>query len=66
MGNFIIDLFKKSQKNDSFRPAAKDDKYNDNVAALNATNQSKPTTSKLSKALATMPDASGNSTVPGK
>ena len=66
MGNFIIDLFKKSQKNDSFRPTQDQTKYNDNVAALNATNQSKPSTSKLSKLSATALDTNGNSIVPGR
>lgn len=66
MGNFIIDLFKKSQKNNSFRPSQDQTKYNDNVAALNATNQAKPSTSKLNKLSATSLDSSGNSIVPGK
>ena len=34
--SFIIDLFKKSGKGDSFRPNDKADKYNDKIAQLNS------------------------------
>lgn len=66
MANFLIDLFKKSQKSDGLRTAETPDKYNDSIAALNATNQNAPTTSKLAKAQANTPVSSGNTTVPGK
>jgi hypothetical protein len=66
MANFIIDLFKKSQKNDSFRQPAEVSKYDDGISALNATNQNRPSTSRLSKLNATPVQASGNSTVPGR
>jgi len=66
MANFIIDLFKKSQKNDSFRTPDEVTKYNDGISALNATNQNRPSTSRLSKLNATPVQSSGNSTVPGR
>lgn len=66
MANFIIDLFKKSQKNDSFRTTDSADKYGDNIAALNATDQSRPSTSKLNMLKDTPVQSSGNSTVPGR
>lgn len=66
MTNFLIDLFKKAQKSDGLRTADAPTKYNDNIAALNATDQSAPTTSKLAKAQVNAPVSSGNSTIPGK
>lgn len=66
MANFIIDLFKKSQKNDSFRTNDEVDKYSDGISALNATNQNRPTTSKLNMLKDTPVQSSGNSTVPGR
>lgn len=66
MANFLIDLFKKSQKSDGLRTAETPEKYNDSIAALNATNQNAPTTSKLAKAQANTPVSSGNTTIPGK
>lgn len=66
MANFIIDLFKKSQKNDSFRTNDEVDKYNDGISALNATNQNRPSTSKLNRLKDTPVQSSGNSTVPGR
>jgi hypothetical protein len=66
MANFIIDLFKKSQKNDSFRTPDEVSKYNDSISALNATNQNRPSTSKLSKLNVSPVQSSGNSTVPGR
>jgi hypothetical protein len=66
MANFLIDLFKKAQKSDGLRTADAPTKYDDNIAALNATDQSAPTTSKLDKALVNAPAASGNTIAPGK
>lgn len=66
MANFLIDLFKKATKSDGLRTAETPDKYNDNIAALNATNQNAPSTSKLAKAQVNAPVSSGNSTIPGK
>ena len=66
MANFIIDLFKKSQKNDSFRTNDEVDKYSDGISALNATNQNRPTTSKLNMLKDTPVQSSGNSTIPGR
>ena len=34
--NFLISLFKKAKKGDSFRPSDPPDKYNDSIAQLNA------------------------------
>jgi hypothetical protein len=66
MANFLIDLFKKATKPDGYRTTQTPTKYNDSIAALNATNQSAPTTSKLDKALVNAPAASGNTIAPGK
>jgi len=66
MANFLIDLFKKATKPDGYRTTDTPDKYNDNIAALNATNQNAPSTSKLAKAQVNAPVSSGNSTIPGK
>jgi hypothetical protein len=66
MANFIIDLFKKSQKNDSFRTNDEVDKYSDGISALNATNQNRPSTSKLNMLKDTPVQSSGNSTIPGR
>ena len=66
MANFLIDLFKKATKPDGYRTTDTPDKYNDNIAALNATNQNAPSTSKLAKAQVNAPVSSGNSAIPGK
>jgi hypothetical protein len=66
MANFLIDLFKKASKPDGYRTTDSPTKYNDNIAALNATNQSAPTTSKLARAQVNTPTTSGNSTIPGR
>jgi hypothetical protein len=50
--NFLIDLFKRAVKGDSYRAVASPDKYNDSIAQLNtqAPNQySKLSTNKISK-----------------
>jgi hypothetical protein len=66
MANFLIDLFKKATKPDGYRTADAPTKYNDNIAALNATNQAAPTTSKLAKAQVNTATLSGNPITPGK
>ena len=66
MANFLIDLFKKATKPDGYRTTDAPDKYNDNIAALNATNQNAPTTSKLANAKVNGPVAPTNTTLPGK
>jgi hypothetical protein len=50
--NFLIDLFKKAPKGDSYRIANNPTKYDDQVAVLNAgnkTNNMNVTTTKLGK-----------------
>ena len=66
MTNFLIDLFKKATKSDGLRTTDTPDKYNDNIAALNATNQNAPSTSKLAKSQVNTQVSSGNSTIPGR
>jgi hypothetical protein len=46
--NFLIDLFKRAVKGDSYRAVASPDKYNDHIAQLNS--QSPNQYSKLSTA----------------
>jgi hypothetical protein len=66
MGNFLIDLFKKSKKSDGYRTTDTPTKYNDSIAFLNSTNQAAPTTSTLARAQSNSPTTPGNSTIPGK
>jgi hypothetical protein len=66
MANFLIDLFKKAPKPDGYRTSDTPSKYNDNIAALNATNQAAPTTSKLTNAQVNTATLSGNPITPGK
>ena len=68
--SFIIDLFKKAAKGDSFRANESADKYNDKIAQLNSlgSNQySKINTSTVSKIGKTkqQPGAEKGGTVPG-
>lgn len=70
--NFLIDLFKRAVKGDSYRAVASPEKYNDNIAQLNSQspNQySKLSTTKINKiqktsSALTQSDTKG-STLPG-
>jgi hypothetical protein len=70
--NFIIDLFKRAVKGDSFRAAEPSIKYNDKIAQLNSQSPNqynKLTTnsiSKIQKTTATLTQSStGGTTLPG-
>lgn len=68
--SFIIDLFKKAAKGDSFRANDKADKYNDKIAQLNSlgSNQySKVTTNSLNRIskTTTSPTNTKGGTIPG-
>lgn len=66
MANFLIDLYNKAVKGDSYRPTTTPDKYSDNIAALNATNQNVPKTSNLQKINNQgVANSGGNKVVPG-
>jgi hypothetical protein len=69
MANFLITLFnkaiKRSPTGDAYRTTQSPDKYVNNIAALNATNQADLTSAnKLRKAQYAQVDALGNSTPP--
>lgn len=66
MANFLIDLYNKAVKGDGFRTTTTPDKYNDNIAALNATDQKGTSTARLKNLQVNTPAASGNTTIPGK
>ena len=56
--NFLIALFKKATKGDSFRPSVAPEKYNDKIAQLNsegANQYDKLTTAKINKISKTTP-----------
>lgn len=71
--NFLIDLFKKAKKGDSFRPNPASDKYNDKIAQLNSLGSNQysrldtNSLNKISKSTAELtPTTTQGSTLPGK
>jgi len=71
MANFLISLFntitKKSPNGDSYRTTQTPDKYVNDIAALNATNQSNINTANANRqSQYAKVDALGQTTIPGK
>lgn len=69
--NFLINLFKKSKKGDSFRAPESPEKYNDKIAQLNSTGDDQynrlntTTINKISKSSAQyVPTSTQGSTLP--
>jgi hypothetical protein len=67
--NFLISLFKKAAKGDSFRPVEMPTKYNDQISYLNSTGNdqfNRMTTEKINKIGKTSPQLTPTTSTPGK
>lgn len=68
MANYLINLFKKAPKGDSYRTTDTPDKYVNGISALNASGANKNGTpaARVSATAPTQTKSSGNSTLPGQ
>lgn len=67
MTNFLINLFNKAPKSDNLRTTQTPDKYVNEIALLNTTNQTAlNAASQLRQAQYNTVDSLGNTTIPGK
>ena len=68
MANYLINLFKKAPKGDSYRTTDTPDKYINGISALNASGANKNGTppAKVSSTPPNQTKASGNSKLPGQ